>query len=182
MTEVRLSSEQEVKRRLWFGELANFIVEANQQTWAADKGEVESLLSGHKTHRYQKGDWELVDDYSGYFQAPGITTVSYKNLPAWHMYYGGEGMSLDHYDQVKEAFIFLRKALMQVSPQLPLRGPQFFDDGQWHYKFRIKGTIENCIWEEEVSKGLDKVFKQTGGAGLYIHKTEDRKPLYPWDL
>lgn len=182
MAEIHSSSEQEIRKHEWLLQLADFIVEANRKTWAADKGEVEPFLPGHKSHEYQKGDWRLVDDYSGYFQAPGMTIVSYKDLPAWHMYYGGEGMSLSHYDKVQEAFSFLRKALMQVTPQLPLRGPESFDEDNWHYAFKINGTIENCTWEEEVRKGTNKMFKQTGAAGIYIHKTVDKKPLYPWDL
>ena len=98
------------------------------------------------------------------------------------MYYGGLGMTPSHYDKVKETFAFLREALMQVTMEMPLRGPSEYRNGNRLYTFRMKGNIENCEWIEKVSQDNDLVFTQTGAAGIYIHKTGDIKPLHPWNF
>jgi hypothetical protein len=172
------------KKAAWLGELAEFIVEANQQTWAADKGEVQSPLPGMKVHEYKKGPWLLRDEYAGYFTAPGLTRVWYKEIPSWHMFYGGYGMETPHYDLVKPAFIFLRNALMQVTPDLPFRGPKSYSENDWKYYFKIKtpgGNIQYTQWEELVDKQNNLIFSQEGFAGIYIHKDSNRQPVYPWN-
>lgn len=171
----------------WLKELTHFIVEANQNTWAANTGKVAPFLPNHKTHRYERAPWEQVDDYSGYFRAPGLTVVSYNNMPAWHLYYGGIGMAENQSDQVKEAFQFLRAALMQVTPDMPIRGPSEYQVEDWLYTFNMKGDILDCRWTEKVlqKQGLRNpklIFRQDGRAGIYIHRTYGRKPLYPWNL
>lgn len=171
-----------MQKELWLRNLAEFIVEANKETWAADKGEVEPFLPNHKMHRYKRDSWELIDDYSGYFRAPGITVVSYKEMPSWHMYYGGTGMIEGQYERVKDAFQFLREALMHVTPELPFRGPTRYKNGDWLYTFNMRGNIEDGTWVEKINNKKDLVFTQTGATGIYIHRTPERKPLYPWDL
>jgi len=182
VSEYKFTPEQEARKQAWLTELIEFIVRANRNTWAADQGEIDPVLPGDKTHEYKEGDWWLVDNYSGYFRAPGITVVRYKEKPAWHMYYGGLGMIPTQYDKVRETFVFLREALMQVTTEMPLRGPSEYRNGNRLYTFRMKGNIENCEWVEQMSENNELVFTQTGGAGIYIDKMNDRKPLYPWDL
>lgn len=77
------------KREQWLADLSHFIVEANLNTWAADGAEVEPQRPGYKELEYQDGLWRLRDSYTGYFRAPGMTTVYYKGSPAWTMMYGG---------------------------------------------------------------------------------------------
>lgn len=182
MSEYKFTPEQEARKQAWLKELSEFIVRANRNAWAADQGQIDPLLPGDKTHEYKEGDWWLLDNFSAYFRAPGITVVRYKERPAWHMYYGGLGMTQSHYDKVKETFVFLREALMQVTTEMPLRGPSKYRNGNRLYTFRMNGNIENCEWVEKVIQDNDLVFTQTGAAGIYIHKTDDRKPLYPWNF
>jgi len=109
----------EEKKEAWLRELAEFIVEANRNTWAADKGEVEPQRPGCKELDYERGDWHLRDSYTGYFRAPGMTIIYYKGQPAWTMAYGGKGMEEDKYNITKATFGFLKSALMAVTPDLP---------------------------------------------------------------
>ncbi len=180
--ENRFTPEQEARRQAWLTQLGTFIVKANRETWAADKGEIDPLLPFDKTHEYREKDWWLIDNYSAYFTAPGMTVVRYRQYPAWHMYYGGEGMKPAYYDEVKETFAFLREALMQVTPEMPLRGPTIYKNGNRLYALEVRGNIENCEWTEMITRDHALVFTQTGRTGIYIHKTPDRNPLYPWDI
>src|SRR3989344_4726064 len=92
MTE-RASNPEELRREAWLEDLANFIVEANGQTWAADGAEVDPERPGYKELEFTKGDWRYRDSYTGYFRAPGMTTVYYKGQPAWTMAFGGHGQT-----------------------------------------------------------------------------------------
>lgn len=184
MTETNLSSEQEKLKQAWLEELSKFIVEANRNTWAADAGEVEPQRLGYKEHEWKSpnGLWLLRDSYTGYFRAPGTTTVYYKDVPSWELMYFGKGMIEGHYDKVKPTFDFLKQALMKVTPELPFRGPLEFIDGDRRYAFELHGNIENCTWVEEITEIGDLTFTQKGSAGIIIHRTPDRLPQYPWNL
>lgn len=81
--ERRISTEQEAAKEQWLQELSGFIVEADLNTWAADGAEVTPERPGYKELEYKKGLWRLRDSYTGYFRAPGMTTVYYKEVPAF---------------------------------------------------------------------------------------------------
>lgn len=123
MSELLPRYGQEVRKEQWLDELTEFIVEANRNTWAADGGEVEPQRPGFKELEYQRGGWLLRDSYTGYFRAPGMTTIYQDGIPVWAMAYAGHGQTEEYYYQVKQAFSFLKEALMAVSITLPIRGP-----------------------------------------------------------
>lgn len=181
MSEKPTSREQELKEA-WLKELASFIVEANGKTWAADGAEVEPERPGYKELEYRNGLWRLRDSYTGYFRAPGMTTVYYKDIPAWTMAFGGHGQIEGFEDRARETFNFLRKALRQVSPDLPFRGPELFEEGNKKYTFELlQGDIADALWREEVFEDEKLTFTQTGIAGIVIHRNEARQPIYPWN-
>lgn len=192
------------EKDIWLGKLAAFIVIANGKTWAADGAEVDPQRPGYKELQWPYlvmseqdkqdyagwEDWLLRDSYTGYFRAPGMTTVYYKNRPVWAQSYGGPGMKEGHEALVKPTFDFLKEALMKVTPKLPFRGPEAHLKGSawngWVYSFEHTGSIEDATWTEHIIRrhkfDLKPVFTQTGFAGTIVHRTEDRKPLYPWEL
>ncbi len=171
----------EERKEAWLKELAGFIVEANQHTWAADMGEVSPQRPGCKELDYERGDWHLRDSYTGYFRAPGMTTIYYKGEPAWTMAYGGKGMEEDKCDITKATFQFLKVALMKVTPQLPYRGPKNFKDGEWEYKLKVDGDLADFEGKEAISKGGRLAFSQVFFGGVVINKDSSRQPVFPWD-
>lgn len=180
MPEKTTSREQEVKEA-WLKDLASFIIEANGQTWAADGAEVNPERPGYKELEYSKGDWRLRDSYTGYFRAPGMTTIYYKGEPAWTMAYGGHGQSEGFEDRAKGTFNFLRTALKQVSPKLPFRGPELYEEGNRKYTFELlHGDITDALWREEIREDGQLTFTQTGLAGIVIDRDENKQPTYPW--
>lgn len=188
--EIKLSPESEAKKDTWLKELANFIVEANTHTWAADGDEVEPQRPGYKELRYPQpnpetgkvdGDWELRDSYTGYFRAPGMTTIYYKGKPAWTMAYGGRGMEESKYPVTKPTFMFLMAALMKVTPELPFRGPREYVEGKRKYQMEVEGNLEDFHGQEEITENGDLAFTQIFFGGIVISKTPERTPLYPWE-
>ena len=173
----------ETKKDLWLRELTEFVVEANLNTWAADGAEVSPERAGYKELEYVKGDWRLRDSYTGFFRAPGMTTVYYKGTPVWNMQYGGHGMTDGYENRADTTFRFLRAALSKVTQELPFRGPVEYIEGNNRYVFElIHGDVTDCLWREEITEDDILTFTQTGMAGIMIHKDSDRKPTLPWNL
>lgn len=174
--------KQETSKEQWFEELSEFIVEANRNTWATDGGEVDPQRPGYKELEYIRGNWLLRDSYTGYFRAPGMTTVYKDKRPVWTMAYAGHGQTEDQYDQVKTTFSFLKEALMAVSPSLPIRGPEEYVNGDKRYTFNLlEGDMTDGLWKEEITECGIVTFKQSGLVGVVINKTPERQPVYPWD-
>lgn len=128
-------------------------------------------------------DWRLEDEYTGYFRAPGTTTIYYKDQPAWTMQYGGHGQTEGHEDHAKQTFEFLKTALRKVTPELPFRGPERHEEGENIYTFKmLNGDITDGLWREEIVERGALTFTQTGIVGTVIHRGPDRKPIAPWNL
>ncbi len=164
----------------WLLELSHFIVEANTHTWAGDGVEVPPQRPGYKELEYKRGDWYLRDSYTGYFRAPGMTTVYYNEIPVWTQSYGGTGMAESHYPMAEPTFQFLRAALKRVTPELPFRGPKEFTRKDFRYRFHLdEGDITDFAWRESISYQGIAVFLQRGFGGLVVHKT--RQPIQPWE-
>lgn len=183
----------------WLKKLSQFIVIANRKTWAADGAEVDPRRPDHKrlqwpypdekmTDQDRKDyegwkDWRLEDEYTGYFRAPGTTTIYYKEKTAWTMSYGGHGQTEGYEEQAKQTFNFLKSALMRVIPELPFRGPEKYEEGDRKYTFKmLEGNITDGLWKEEITENGTVTFRQTGIVGLAINKDQNRKPLLPWKL
>lgn len=176
----------EVKKLQWLSELADFLVEANTNTWPADSGEVEPTRMGYKEYRYPLidlgEDWLSLNGYSGYFRAPGTTTVYYKSRPAWMLTYAGNGLNEAYFHTAKETFAFLKEALMSVSVELPIRGPLEYSANGKHYVFRLlEGDLSDGLWEEEITENGKSLFSQIGTVSLVVPKDEEGLPVYPWD-
>ena len=197
--EVQLTPEQEAKKGTWLKKLADFIVIANGKTWAADAAEVNPRRPGYKRlqwphpdekmtkqgHEDYKGweDWRLEDEYTGYFRAPGMTTIYYKDQPAWTMQYGGHGQTEGYEARAKQTFEFLKAALRRVTPAMPFRGPKEYTEGNKRYEFTLlEGDITDCLWREKITEDGQLIFTQTGLAGIVIQRDSNRQPINPWDL
>lgn len=181
------TAEQEVRKQAWLTELSQFVVRANLATWAGEGKEVPAQRPGYKELQYPppdglQGDWLLRDSYTGYFRAPGMTTVYYKGEPAWIMQYGGHGQTEGYEDRAKATFAFLKEALKRVTLELPFRGPRELVIDDKRYEFEIlEGTIEDGLWRERITEGGKLTFTQTGIVGIVVNKDQNRQPIYPWN-
>jgi len=127
-------------------------------------------------------DWTLRDSYTGYFRAPGMTTVYYKGAPASTMQYGGHGQTEGYENSAKQTFGFLKRALTKVSPELPIRGPKEYVEGDNRYEFEmIEGNMEDGLWRERITEGGIETFTQSGLVGIVIHRDANKQPILPWN-
>lgn len=186
---VNIQNKMTQTKQEWLNGLANFIVEANKKTWAAEGSEVEPRFKKSKRHNYKNELWELDDDYSGYFTAPGFTRVLYKGIPVWSMAYFGKGMTEGYEHLSKPTFSFLKEALMEVTSELPFRGPhqypyQYNRNGL-NYRFSLlrESDITDFLAEEEIRDIYNiRIFQQTVGGGIIRHRDDNKKLIFPWEL
>ncbi len=172
--------------QLYLEELGRFIVESNQHTWAGDGNEISGYLPEFKTLVYERGPWRLVDQYRGFFRAPGFTVVYYKELPCWTQSYGGVGQAVAYDSRAEETFAFLREMLLRNKDWArPYRGPRRGRKGDLMYDFHVHPVNEmEATWEEEITQmpSMDRVFHQIGFAGLVVDRDAGGKRIYPWQF
>jgi hypothetical protein len=181
-----ISPEETARKEAWLTDLAKFIVEANLATWAGNGKEAPPQRPGYKELQYPppdkpQGDFAYRDSYTGYFRAPGMTTIYYKEVPAWTMSFGGHGQTEGYEDKAGETFTFLKDALSQVTPDLPFRGPREFTRGNKRYVFELEGDIEDGSWKEKIIEDGVVTFAQVGIVGIVIHKDANKQPVFPWN-
>ena len=187
-----ISPEETARKEAWFSSLSNFIVEANLATWAGEGKEVLAQRPGYKELEYPqqiilgtipKKGFYLRDSYTGYFRAPGMTTVYFNGAPAWTMSYGGHGQTEGYENQAKQTFDFLKEALKKVTPELPFRGPRELVIGNKRYEFEmLEGNIEDGMWREKTIEDGVLTFTQVGVVGIVVNRDDARQPIHPWNL
>lgn len=148
-------------------DLLAFIHKAHKCTYAAPKEVKEKYKlipprrPGYKEFCFLDGDWEYHDSYSGSEMAPGEETVSFQGKPVWSMSYRGKGVEGVTYDFLKEEiFPFLKKTLMNISEDLPFRGPREFVEGDFKYTFEFEGDYSYFRGREAVLYQGNEVFFQ----------------------
>jgi hypothetical protein len=100
-------------------ELKKFLVEAKMGTYASGGGEVSPQRSGFKELEYRKGRWYYRDSYSGYFQAPGMEVVYFKDEPVWTMAYGGK-VHEEFYGKTDDTYAFFEESYVESPGRIPI--------------------------------------------------------------
>ena len=131
--------------------LFDFIQKAGRSTYATSGADSTSYEEGgFKTLRYTEGDYEYIDTYTGFFRSRGQEIVRLKGQPVWIASYGG-GMVEENFDFAMETFGFLKKAFLTDEPQFQtFRGPQSLKEGDWEYKYKQDGDIQEFSGYEEI--------------------------------
>lgn len=114
-----------------------FLVAAKKATYASGK-KADLLIDGSNWLCFQEEDLTYFDIYRGNKSFAGTESVSSGGTLFWVLHYhGGLFMLPSEFAifpiTVEDIFIFLRKALMNVSAEHPFRGPPFFKEGLWRY-------------------------------------------------
>lgn len=141
-------------------ELANFLVKAKKGGYAGSE-EKRREADGSKTFTFQEGNFHYTDNYAGSLQAPGNEIVRWQRADGqriWHMAYSG-GMLKWFYDKeelTQETFKFLKEALMNVTPDLPFRGPERYvtkggnQKRNFTYNMSVRGNLERFSGNENI--------------------------------
>ena len=111
-------------------ELAEFLIKAKKNTYASSgEGGERKLENGGRELIYKEGGYKYVDTYFGFDPFIGQEVVSKDGKVIWVMDYWG--LIRDNAVDPKEVYKFLKKALMQPDLIGPLRGPDYFEEGDF---------------------------------------------------
>lgn len=146
--------------------LKNFLIETKKAGYGAgDSNAWVKEKDGSTTIPFESGDWQMHDNFFGGEPWGGREVVFFKGKPVWIMVmYGSVDPSFNDFETV---YKFLQKALRNQPEDLPLRGPKFFQEGDFVYKNKTKGDLEDFIGEEVILKDNKQIYK-TNYAGGWV--------------
>lgn len=136
-------------------ELEAFLDEANKAGYAAGESrEWVKEPDGSTTIAYESKDglWRYHDNFFGGEPYGGREVVFHENKALWLMVYYGE--VLDKELDKNEVYTFLRQALSQAAPELPVRGPKELSEvikgEEWVYENSWKGDMTGFLGRETI--------------------------------
>lgn len=141
-------------------ELILFRLEANVNTYAAFMNEVDSTRLDSHDFRYEKGDYVYHDTYVGGEQFAGQEAVWKKGKAVYAMNYAGRVLS------DKFSGNFLKEALRKADINMPYRGPEYYEAGEYVYKAKVSGDINWFQGYEEIYCQNEKVYECYFHGGL----------------
>lgn len=141
-------------------ELILFRLEANVNTYAAFMNEVDSTRVDSHDFRYEKRDYVYHDTYVGGEQFAGQEAVWKKGKAVYAMNYAGRVLS------DKFSGNFLKEALRKANINMPYRGPEYYEAGEYVYKAKVSGDINWFQGYEEIYCQNEKVYECYFHGGL----------------
>jgi len=139
--------------------LKSFLFTAKRSTFA-DLDKRPIFNRGRKEYKYENNEWCYQDCYFGSLKDIGHEIVWYNNSPLWGMnYYGGitKEYSINDADII---FNFLKKALLELPEDFPIRGPSIFTYSSYLYMNIWNGMIDEFIGEEYIFFKKQNIYKK----------------------
>ena len=130
-----------------------FRLKANQNTYAAFKNEAASTRFDSHDFRYEEGPYSYHDTYVGGEQFAGEEAIWKHGQAVYAMNYIGR--------LLKDTFSgnFLKEALRAATIDMPYRGPEFYQSGEYIYKCKVSGDFSWYQGYEEIYCNADKVYE-----------------------
>ncbi|MBI4991647.1 MAG: XRE family transcriptional regulator [Candidatus Harrisonbacteria bacterium] len=130
-------------------ELAGFLDEANKHGYAAGGKKVSPTRISSKDLEYKKGNLIYHDTYFGVRDYIGEEVVYKDEKPIWGANY--LGFILDDGFAADQVYDFLKKSLTQEYDDIiPVRGPKFFEEGDYQYINTAEGKLDKFTGKEEI--------------------------------
>lgn len=117
-------------------QLLQFIIKAKRNTYADKNNQIESSRNGSVDFEYTENDYKYRDSYVGSKHFSGQEIVWNKDIPIWSMNYIGK--------VIDEPFSgdFLKNALKNNTNQMPYRGPEKYEEGDYVYLCNVDGGYD----------------------------------------
>jgi len=147
--------------------MKKFLVKAKKNTYASFwKVGGKILKDGSKEFLFKENDFIYRDRYFGSKRFIGEEIVFKNEQAVWAMNYYGGMLSEDI--SSKNTYSFLKKALMQVSIERPFRGSEFFEEGDFLYKDKSVGDVDDFSGTEEIFYKGNKVYELKYHGGFVV--------------
>lgn len=141
-------------------ELIAFRLEANVNTYAAFKNEVDATRPASHDFRYENGKYIYHDTYVGGEEFAGEEAVWRNGQAIYAMNYMGRVLA--------DGFSgnFLKEALRAADVKMPYRGPEIYQSGEYTYRCKVTGDFTWFQGCEEIYHGNQKVYECVFHGGL----------------
>lgn len=140
--------------------LIDFRLEANVNTYAAYMNETESTRLDSHDFAYSNGSYTYHDTYVGGEKFAGEEAIWHNGKIRYAMNYLGR--------VIDERFSgdFLKEALRKADRNMPYRGPEYYQSGEYTYKCNVTGDISWFQGFEEIYCNTVKVYECYFHGGL----------------
>ena len=133
--------------------IIEFLIRAKKATYAGKGAEVAPSRPNSHDFEYVEGELKYIDTYLGGEQFAGEEALWENDIPFWSMNYMGRLLNNG------ELGDFLKEALMQVSDDMPYRGPVEYTDGDYLYKCTVEGSFTWFTGYEEIFNKDTKIYE-----------------------
>ena len=107
----------------------------SEETYAAYRNETESNRLDSHDFTYSNGKYTYHDTYAGGEQFVGEEAIWYEGKSQYAMNYVGRVLSQ------RFSGDFLKEALRKADMNMPYRGPEYYQSGQYTYKCNVAGDF-----------------------------------------
>jgi len=141
-------------------ELIAFRLEANVNTYAALMNEVDATRPASHDFRYVNGEYMYHDTYVGGEKFAGEEAIWKDGHAVYAMNYLGRVLT--------DGFSgnFLKEALRAADIQMPYRGPELYQSGEYVYRCKVTGDFTWFQGYEEIYQNEQKVYECVFHGGL----------------
>ncbi len=141
-------------------EIIDFRLEANVNTYAAFMNESNSTRLDSHDYRYEKGVFTYHDTWVGGEQFAGEEAIWKNGKSVYAMNYIGRVLN------DKFSGNFLKEALREADFEMPYRGPEYYQSGDYLYKSKVSGDFTWFQGYEEIYCMNIKVYECYFHGGL----------------
>ena len=141
-------------------ELIDFRLEANKNTYAGFMNETDSTRFDSHDFRYEKDNFVYHDTYVGGEQFAGEEAIWKNSKAVYAMNYLGRVLS-DRFSGN-----FLKEALRNADHNMPYRGPEYYQSGEYLYKCKVSGDFSWFQGYEEIYHNDERAYECYFHGGL----------------
>lgn len=117
-------------------EIIAFLIRAKQATYAGKGAETTPSRIGSHDLVYREGDLLYYDTYLGGERFAGEEALWISDTPYWSMNYAGRVTGHPFSGD------FLKEALLHVPEEMPYRGPEKYENGNYRYDCSVEGSFD----------------------------------------
>jgi len=143
-------------------EIKNFLIQANRNGYGNALVKPSDEVDGSHTITYKEANWLFNDNYFGGEPFGGREIISHQDKTIWMMVYYGFVINMTLQTEI---YGFLKKALLNFTEDMPYRGPEKLEDGDWLYINKVTGYFDRFSGEETITFKNNEVYcaKYQGG-------------------
>ena len=144
-------------------EICQFLVKANQNGYGNNNVKPVDEVDGSHTITFDDGELTFHDNYFGGEPFGGREVISFKNKAVWMMVYYGFVTEMSLQNQI---YTFLKESLLLFTSELPYRGPERHENGDWLYENKVIGVFDNFKGEEIIYFKNTEVYRTNYQGGV----------------